>query len=373
MITKIYRDLNPSPRLLLGPGPSTIHPRVLRAMAAPALGYLDPEFLALLDETVSLLRAVFQTQNEVTLPISGTGSAGMEAALCNFIEPGDRALVCVNGFFGQRMADMAGRYGAQVSQLEKPWGEVFTAAEIEAALQEQDYKLVALVQAETSTGALQPMERIGQIVHRQGALLVLDCVTSLGGAPVKVDEWEVDVAYSSSQKCLGCASGLAPLTVSPRGMAALKGRQSQVANWYLDLNGLLKYWGPERAYHHTVSCALIYGLRESLRLIIEEGLEARFARHRANAEQLWRGLEELDLTLHVPLAHRLPTLTTVRAPAGVDEGEVRARLRDEYNIEIAGGFGPLKGLIWRIGLMGFSSRRENVTLLLAALKEILAG
>jgi alanine-glyoxylate transaminase / serine-glyoxylate transaminase / serine-pyruvate transaminase len=227
------------------------------------------------------------------------------------------------------------------------------------------------VHAETSTGALQPLEGIAEIVHRAGGLLVADCVTSLGGVAVKVDEWGIDIAYSGTQKCLGCPPGLAPVTVSPRAMAVLRARKSKVPNWYLDLTGLEKYWGKEHAYHHTVSGSMVYGLREGLRLVLEEGLEQRFARHRANAEQLWAGLENLDLALHVPVEHRLPTLTTVRVDELGDEAQIRARLRDEYNIEIAGGFGPLKGQIWRIGLMGFSSRRENVTLLLAALREIL--
>lgn len=370
-MTQTYTDLNPSPRVLLGPGPSMVHPRVLRAMATPLVGYLDPDFFRLMDETVALLRAVFQTQNEITLPVSGTGSAGMEAALCNFIEPGDEVLICVNGFFGERMAEMAGRYGAQVTRLEKPWGGVFTAEEIEAALGREAFKLIALVHAETSTGALQPMEGIAEAAHRHGALLVVDCVTSLGGAPVQVDAWGADVVYSGTQKCLGCPPGLAPLTVSPRAAEVLRARKTPVANWYLDLNGLWRYWGPERAYHHTVSGTLVYALREGLRLVMEEGLEARFARHCANAEYLWAGLEALDLSLHVPLAHRLPTLTSVRVPTRADDAQVRARLRDEYNLEIAGGFGPLKGQIWRIGLMGYSSRRENVTLLLGALREVL--
>lgn len=371
MTTGPYADLNPSPRVLLGPGPSAIHPRVLRALSTPVVGYLDPEFVTIMDETQALLRAVFQTSNELTFPISGTGSAGMETAICNFVEPGDRVLVCINGFFGERLAEMAGRYGAAVERLEKPWGEVFAPEEIERAIGGRSVKLIAIVNAETSTGALQPMEGIAEIVHRSGGLLIVDCVTSLGGVAVTADAWGADVAYSASQKCLGCPSGLAPITVGPRAMDALRNRRTRVPNWYLDLNGLEKYWGKERAYHHTVSGSLIFALREGLRLVLEEGLEPRFARHRANAEYLWAGMEAMDLALHVPPARRLTPLTTVRVPEFSDETKIRARLRDEYNIEIAGGFGPLKGQIWRIGLMGYSSRRENVTLLLAALRELL--
>jgi alanine-glyoxylate transaminase/serine-glyoxylate transaminase/serine-pyruvate transaminase len=369
--TSTYTDLNPSPRLLLGPGPSAIHPRVLRAMSTPILGYLDPEFFTIMDETQAMLRAVFQTENELTLPVSGTGSAGMETAICNFVEPGDRVVVCVNGFFGERLAEMASRYGAAVEKVERPWGEIFSLEDIERAIGDRPLKLLAIVHAETSTGALQPLDGIADLAHRHGGLLVVDCVTSLGGVAVKADEWGADVLYSGTQKCLGCPPGLAPITVSPRAAEVLKNRPSKVANWYLDLNGLGKYWGKERAYHHTVSGSLIYALREGLRLVFEEGLEARFERHRANARQLWAGLEALDLALHVPPSHRLPSLTTVRIAELADEVAVRTRLRDEYNIEIAGGFGPLKGQIWRIGLMGYSSRRENVTLLLAALREIL--
>ncbi len=367
-------DLNPSPRLLLGPGPSTVHPRVLRAMTTPLIGYLDPEWLTLMDEEQALLRQVFLTQNALTLPLSGTGSSGMEAAICNFIEPGDRIIVGVNGYFGERICEMAGRYGAIVTRLEKPWGEVFTADEIEAALSRVigPVKMVALVHAETSTGALQPLERIGNVVHLYGALFMLDCVTSLGGAPVKIDGWGIDVAYSGSQKCLGCPPGLAPFTVGERAREALRGRKTKVPNWCLDLTLLEKYWSAERVYHHTPSTTLHYGFREGLRLVLEEGLENRWRRHQANAEYLWEKLAGLGLTLHVPAGHRLPALTTVRTPEGVDEAAVRARLRDEYNLEIAGGFGPLKGKIWRIGLMGFSSRKENVALLAEALREVLA-
>lgn len=366
-------DLNPAPRLLLGPGPSMVSPRVLRVMATPLLGHLDPQFLAVMDEVQQLLRFVFQTKNELTVPISGTGSAGMEAALCNFIEPGDRALVAVKGYFGGRLFEMAGRYGAQVDKIERPWGEVFTPEEIEAALRGKNYKLLAIVHAETSTGAWQPqIAEIAAATHRHGALLVLDTVTSLGGLPVEIDNWEVDVAYSATQKCLSAPPGLAPLTLSPRAREALRNRRSKVANWYLDLTELEKYWGKERTYHHTAPISMVYALREALRLVAEEGLKTRFARHRANAELLWEGLEAMGLPLLVPEEYRLPTLTTPKVPPGVDDAAVRRLLLNEYNIEIAGGFGPLKGQVWRIGLMGFSSRRENVTLLLAALREILS-
>ncbi len=372
MENKAITDLNPAARILLGPGPSTVAPRVLRAMATPLVGHLDPQFLEIMSEVQRLLRYVFQTENELTIPISGTGSAGMEAALCNFIEPGDRVLVAINGYFGNRIFDMAGRYGAAVDKLERPWGEVFDPGEIEAAIKGKNYKLVALVHAETSTGALQPgIAEIAAIAHRHGALLLLDTVTSLGGVPVEIDAWDVDIAYSASQKCLSAPPGLAPLTVSPRARQVLARRQTRVANWYLDLTLLTQYWGQERTYHHTAPISMNYALREALRLVVEEGLEARFARHRANAQALWEGLEALDLPPLVPLSHRLPTLTTPLIPAYADDALVRRRLLDEFNIEIAGGFGPLKGKVWRIGLMGFSSRLENVVLLLGALQRLL--
>lgn len=368
-----YTDLDPSPRILLGPGPSTAAPRVLRAMATPLVGHLDPQFLTLMDEVQQLLRYVFQTENKFTIPVSGTGSAGMEAALCNFIERGDRVLIAINGYFGERLFDMAGRYGAQVDRIDRPWGEVFDPAEIKEALKSKNYKLIALVHAETSTGALQPdIAEIASAAHQYGALLVLDTVTSLGGLPVEIDAWDVDIAYSGSQKSLSAPPGLAPLTVSERARETLRGRKTPVANWYLDLSMLDKYWGNERTYHHTAPISMNYALREALRMVAEEGLEARFTRHRANAEILWEGLEALDLPLLVPYKNRLPTLTTPKVPPGVDELTVRRQLLNEYNIEIAGGFGPLKGQIWRIGLMGFSSRRENVLLLLAALRQILS-
>lgn len=369
-----FLDLDLSPRILLGPGPSMVPPRVLRALASPLVGHLDPEFLTLMREVQILLRYIFQTENELTVPISGTGSAGMEAALCNFIEPGDRVLIAIQGYFGERLFDMAGRYGARVDRLDKTWGEVFDPVEIRTALNNAKYKLIAIVHAETSTGACQPgISEIAAAAHQSGALLVLDTVTSLGGLPVEIDAWDVDVAYSGTQKNISAPPGLAPLTVSPRARAVLRKRNTKVQNWYLDLSLLEKYWGDERTYHHTAPISMNYALREALRMVAEEGLEARFARHRANAESLWSGLEDMDLSLLVPIEHRLPTLSTPMVPSAVNEVEVRQRLLKEYNIEIAGGFGPLKGQVWRIGLMGFSSRRENVTLLLAALREILAN
>ncbi len=366
-----YTDLSPSPRLLLGPGPSMVHPRVLRAMATPLLGHLDPEFLTIMDEVQELLRMVFETQNTLTIPISGTGSAGMEAALCNFIEEGDPVLICVNGYFGERMTDMAERYRADVRRIEVPWGEVFSAKQVDEALRARPAKLVAIVHAETSTGALQPLEEIAEVVHRHGALLLVDAVTSLGGISVGVDRVGIDICYSGTQKCLSCPPGLAPLTVSPRAEEVLKARKSRVPNWYLDLTMVQRYWGNERSYHHTAPISMNYALREALRLIAEEGLQARFERHARNAQMLWDGLADLDLVPYVPIDHRLPSLTTVRVPDGVDEAAVRRRLLNEYNIEIAGGLGALKGKVWRIGLMGHSSRPENVLTLLSALERVL--
>ncbi len=374
MVTNQIGEFKTSPRILLGPGPSMVDPRVLRAMTNPLVGHLDPEFLVVMEEAQKLLRVVFQTENQLTIPISGTGSAGMEASLCNFIEAGDRVLIAVNGYFGERLCEMATRYGATVDRIEQPWGEAFDPGEIEQAVRGQAYKLLAMVHAETSTGVLQPhVGEIASAVHRHGALFVLDTVTSLGGLPVKIDEWGVDVAYSGTQKCLSAPPGLAPLTVSPRAQEALKKRKSPVANWYLDLTLLARYWGTDRTYHHTAPISMVYALHEALRLVCEEGLESRFARHRENAKILWAGLEALDLYPLVPEGYRLPTLTTPQLPTGLDDVATRRQLLGDFNIEIAGGFGPLAGKVWRIGLMGFSSRRENVTVLLSALEQILKG
>lgn len=367
-----FPDLDTSSRVLLGPGPSMVSPRVLRSMATPLLGHLDPQFLQIMEEEQIMLRYLFQTENPVTLAVPGTGTAGMEAALCNLIEPGDRVLIGVMGFFGERLNEMAVRYGARVDRLEKAWGQVFDPDEIIQALRRSGYKLVALVHAETSSGARQPgIEQICAEAHARDTLVVLDTVTSLGGLPVAVDAWGVDVAYSATQKNLSCPPGLAPITFSPRAVAAIAQRRAPVANWYLDLNGLRKYWEAPHAYHHTAPINTHYALREALRLVCEEGLEARFQRHQENAAALWDGLEVLGLPPLVERPYRLPTLTTPQLGPGVNDAELRRLLLERYNIEIAAGFGPLKGKVWRIGLMGFSSRRENVILLLSALRELL--
>lgn len=366
-----HRDLNPSPRILLGPGPSMVPPRVLQAMAMPLVGHLDPQFIEIMNEIQDMLRMVFQSEEAVTIPVSGTGSAGMEAALANFIEEGDPVLICVNGYFGERLTDMARRYGADVRRIEAAWGEVFTAQQIEQVLQASPAKLVAIVHAETSTGVLQPLDEIAEVVHRHGALLLVDAVTSLGGVPVRFDEVGIDIAYSGTQKCLSVPPGLAPVALSPQAVEVLRNRESTVKNWYLDLTMVFKYWGPERTYHHTAPINMNYALREGLRLVEEEGLEARFERHRHNAEMLWDGLAALDLTPMVPLDTRLPSLTTVRLPDGLEEAAIRRQLLTDYNIEISGGLGDFAGKVWRIGLMGYSSRPENVVTLLGALERIM--
>lgn len=361
------------PRVLLGPGPSNAHPRVMQAMGMPTLSHLDPAFIPLMNDVQELLRYAWQTDNEYTLAISGTGTAAMETAVANLVEPGDVVLVGVIGYFGQRLVDMAGRYGADVRTVEKAWGETFSLAEIRAALEQHRPAILMLVHAETSTGALQPLAGIGALCHAQNCLFLTDSVTSLGAAPLYLDAWEVDVAYSCSQKGLSCPPGASPVTFSPRAMAKIENRQSKPGSWYLDLTLLRSYWfGETRGYHHTMSSNMIYALREGLRLVAEEGLAARWQRHQDNAQMLWDGLAALDLTCHVPdPAQRIPSLTTVRVPDGVDAAVVARRLLREFNIEVAGGFSKLAGKVWRVGLMGYNSRPENVALLLHALERIL--
>lgn len=368
-----FGELKPATRLLMGPGPSNVHPRVLRAMAMPLVGHLDPDFLKIMDETQALLRFVMQTQNRLTIPVSGTGSAGMEAAFCNVIEPGDAVLIGVNGVFGTRMSDVAERCGATVHRLEAAWGEVFDPQQVAEALRHHPAKVVALVHAETSTGAWQPLPEMAAVAHERGALLLVDAVTSLGGCPVEVDAWGIDICYSGTQKCLSAPPGLAPLTLSERAVEVLHRRRTKVQSWYLDLTMVEKYWGRERTYHHTAPVSMIYALREALRLIHEEGLEARFQRHHRHHRALVAGLEALGLKMHVAPEHRLWTLNTVCIPAGVDDAAVRRRLLHQFNIEIGGGLGDLQGKVWRIGLMGESSTGNHVLLFLAALERCLAA
>jgi alanine-glyoxylate transaminase/serine-glyoxylate transaminase/serine-pyruvate transaminase len=358
-------------RLLLGPGPSNAHPAVLQAMNTPPLGHLDPAFLAVMDEIQSLLRYVWQTENPLTIAVSGTGTAAMEATIANVVEPGDVVLVGVIGYFGNRLADMAGRYGADVRSITKPWGQVFSLDELRTAVQTHRPTILALVHAETSTGACQPLEGVGELCREFGCLLLIDTVTSLGGVPIFLDEWGVDLAYSCSQKGLGCPPGASPFTMSPRAVEKLQQRQTKVANWYLDMTLLYKYWGSERVYHHTAPINMYYALREALRLIAEEGVENSWRRHQENVEYLWQSLEDIGLSLHVQREYRLPTLTTVRIPEGVDGKAIARQLLLEHNIEIGGGLGELAGQVWRVGLMGFNSRKENVDRLIEALQQVL--
>ncbi|MEH2346400.1 MAG: alanine--glyoxylate aminotransferase family protein [Nostoc sp.] len=358
-------------RLLLGPGPSNAHPTVLQAMNTSPVGHLDPTFLALMDEIQSLLRYVWQTENPLTIAVSGTGTAAMEATIANAVEPGNVVLIGVAGYFGNRLVDMAGRYGADVRSITKPWGQVFNLDELKTALETHRPAILALVHAETSTGARQPLEGVADLCREFGTLLLVDTVTSLGGVPIFLDAWGVDLAYSCSQKGLGCPPGASPFTMSARAVEKLQQRPTKVANWYLDMLLLGKYWGAERTYHHTAPINLYYALREALRLLSEEGLANSWQRHQKNVEYLWEGLENLGLSMHVKQEYRLPTLTTVCIPAGVDGKAIAQQLLSEYNIEIGGGLGELAGKVWRVGLMGFNSRKESVDQLLAALRQVL--
>ena len=351
-------------RLLLGPGPSNAHPTVLQALSRTPIGHLDPLYVELMAEVQELLRYAWQTDNRLTLPMSGTGSAAMEATLANMVEPGDRVLVAVKGYFGNRLVDMAGRYRADVRVVEKPWGEAFSLDELEAALIEHKPAILAMVHAETSTGICQPMDGVGDLCRKHNCLLLLDTVTSLGGVPLFLDAWKVDLAYSCSQKGLSCPPGLGPFTMGPRAEEKLAARKDKVPNWYLDVSLLNQYWGSNRVYHHTAPVNMNFGMREALRLLAEEGLEQSWARHRSNAEALWSGLEGLGLVMHAPVELRLPTLTTVRIPEGVDGKAFTQHLLDNHGIEVGGGLGTLAGKIWRIGLMGYNSTPENVNRLL---------
>ena len=361
------------PRMLMGPGPSDVHPRVLVAMSHVTIGHLDPQFLEILNGIRDMLQAVFQTRNQLTLAVSGTGSAGMETCVVNLIEPGDKMLVCIGGVFGMRMADVAGRVGAQVTTIEVPWGQVFTPEQVQAAIDKDGpFKVVGIVHAETSTGAAQPIEPISKVVKASGALLLVDTVTSLGGMEVDVDGWRIDACYSGTQKCLSCPPGLAPVTFSGAAEKVLANRDSKVSSWYLDMNMLRKYWGSERLYHHTAPINMNYALHEALRIVLEEGLEARWKRHMDCHLALKSELEALGLSYLADPDHMLPMLNAVAAPEGVDEGAVRKALLTDFDIEIGGGLGEFKGKAWRIGLMGESATDRHVTTLVSALKAILA-
>lgn len=362
----------PPTRTLLGPGPSGVAPSVLEAMSQPLVGHLDPSFISMMDEIKAMLRAVMLTDNRMTFPVSGTGSAGMEFCFVNLIEPGDEVIVGINGVFGTRMADVAERCGAKVTRVEAEWGRIIEPAQITAALGKVKPKFVAIVHAETSTGALTPIEEISKIVHDAGALLLLDAVTSLGGCPVRVDDWQVDAIYSGTQKCLSCPPGLSPVSLSDRAMDAIRGRTQVVQSWYLDFNLLANYWGEgARAYHHTAPISMNYALHEALRLVLEEGLENRWARHEANHNLLRAGLAEMGLGIASQEGHQLWQLNAVSIPEGTDEAAVRAALLSNHGIEVGPGLGPLAGKVWRIGLMGHSSSKENVNRVLAALRELL--
>ena len=369
------RQTTPRPqlprRLLLGPGPSNVHPRVLAALAQPMIGHLDPVFLAILDEVQERLRRLFGTWNSLTLPLSATGSAGMEACLVNLLEPGDGIVVGVNGVFGQRMCDVAGRAGARVIAVEAEPGSPLDENQMAEAIASARPKLVAFVHAETSTGVCQPVENIAAAAQRAGALTVLDCVTSLAGIPVCLDAWGIDAAYSATQKCLSCPPGLSPISFSERAVELIRTRSEPVQSWYLDLNLLAEYLGKERVYHHTAPISAILGLAEGLRRIEAEGMDARAERHREAAAALIEGMAELGFEPLVSEPFRLPMLTTLRLPEWVQqsgEAELRRRLLSSYGIEVGGGLGKLAGQIWRIGLMGENARLTNIECLLNALR-----
>jgi len=366
-----FKDINPGDRLLMGPGPSNVSARVLQAMSAPCVGHLDPYFLSVMDETQHLLKYLFQTDNPFTIPVSGTGSAGMETCFVNLIEPGEEAVVCVNGVFGMRMADIVTRLGGKLIQVDGEWGRAIDPEVVRKAIQRKNPKIIALVHAETSTGVCQPLEDIAHIAHEAGALFLVDMVTSLGGMKVAVDDMGIDVAYSGTQKCISCPPGLSPVTFGPAALKTLESRKSPVVSWYLDMSMVRSYWGAERKYHHTAPINMIYALREALRIIAEEGLEARFARHQLNHKALVAGIEAMGLTMLVPEPERLPMLNAVCIPEGVEDSKVRKALLADFGIEIGGGLGNLQGKIWRVGLMGHSSSRKNVFLFLSAIETIL--
>jgi len=368
---KNFRDIDPGQRVLMGPGPSDVPPRVLQALSAPCIGHLDPVFLSIMNETQDLLRHLFQTENELTIAVSGTGSAGMETCFVNLVEPGDDVVVCVNGVFGTRMCDIVGRLGANLIRVDAPWGKTIDPNAVRDAVKGKNPKVLAVVHAETSTGVCQPLEEIKSIASDAGALFLVDMVTSLGGMEVALDKMGIDAAYSGTQKCISCPPGLSPISFSPAAMDVLKNRKTPVVSWYLDMSMVSSYWGNERKYHHTAPVNMNYALREALRLIAEEGLEARFARHLLNHRALVAGVEAMGLSMLVAEGERLPMLNTIRIPDGADDLKVRKKLLNDFGMEIGGGLGDLAGKVWRVGLMGHASRQKNVVLFLSALETIL--
>lgn len=367
-----FSELNTSPRILMGPGPSDMHPRVYKALSTQMIGHLDPEFVSIMDEVKQMVQATFQTNNELTFVVSAPGSAGMETCLVNLIEPGDEVLICQHGVFGGRMADIATRAGAIVHKVEQEWGKPIEASAVKAALETCDPKLVAIVHAETSTGVLQPLDEISKLVHDKGALFMVDAVTSYTGVDLKVDDWGIDAIYTGTQKCLSAPPGLSPVSFSPRAVEALEKRKTPVQSWFLDLSLVKNYWaGAKRAYHHTAPISQIFGIREAYRIVLEEGLEARFKRHKDNHIYLRDGLENLGFKFLVDPEYRLPMLNAVYLPEGIEELAIRKRLLNEYNIEVGGGLGAFAGKLWRIGLMGHSCDKNHVNMLLSALKEML--
>jgi len=367
-------SFQPPRRTLMGPGPSDVPQRILDAMARPTIGHLDPAFSDMMEQTKTLLRYAFQTENKLTFPVSGPGSVGMETCFVNLVEPGDKVIVCINGVFGGRMLENVKRAGGVPAVVEDAWGRAVDPAKVEAAFAANpDAKILAFVHAETSTGAQSDGAALAAIARKHGALTIMDCVTSLGGTPVLIDQWGIDAAYSGSQKCLSCTPGLSPVTFGERAIDKVKARKTPVQSWFMDLNLVLGYWSGEgkRTYHHTAPINPLYGLHEALVMLAEEGIENAWARHRAQHEALKAGLEKLGLEFIVPESERLPQLNSVTIPAGVDDAAARGRLLNEFNLEIGAGLGALAGKIWRIGLMGASARKENVDYCLKALTAVL--
>ncbi len=368
------QSFNPPVRTLMGPGPSDVHPRVLQAMARPTIGHLDPAFIGMMDETKTALQYAFQTENELTMPVSAPGSAGMETCFANLVEPGDKVLVCINGVFGNRMKENVTRMRGEAIIVEDKWGDAVSIDKVAAALEaDSEIKIVAFVHAETSTGAASDAKKLCALAHQHDCITIVDTVTSLTGSELRVDEWEIDAIYSGTQKCLSAPPGISPISFNERAIHKLSNRTTPVPSWFLDLNLVMAYWGKgaKRAYHHTAPVNTLYGLHEALVMLTEEGLENAWARHTENHNALKAGLADMGIGFVVDEADRLPQLNTVWIPEGVDDAAVRSQLLTEYNLEIGAGLGDLAGKVWRIGLMGFSARKENVTLCLAALKEVL--